>query len=88
MTPRTCTVVGKIPNLFVIPPSLIRLHTGFMYNDDNGPSTVDPQKWTKGGASVIRGCQGGAFGVKFHLYLNLSSRFPKAELSGMFEAEL
>jgi hypothetical protein len=37
---------------------------GFMYNDDNGPSTVDPPKWTKGGASVIEGCQGGAFGVK------------------------
>ena len=49
-----------------------------MYFDDNGPSTLDPPKWTKGGASVIRGCQGGAFEVNFYLYLNLSSQFPTA----------
>jgi hypothetical protein len=45
-----------------------------MYFADNGPSILDPPKWTKGGASVIRGCrghEGGAFEVNFHLYLNL-----------------
>jgi hypothetical protein len=46
--------------------------------------TMDPPKWTKGGTSVIRGCQGGAFGVNFHLYSISDSR----GLSGMFEAEL
>ena len=50
-----------------------------MYFADNGPSTLDPPKWTKGGASVIRGRHGGAFEVNFHLYLNLSSQFPTAE---------
>jgi hypothetical protein len=48
-----------------------------MYFDDNGPSTLDPPKWTKGGASVIGGCHGGAFGVNVHMYLNLSSPTPQ-----------
>jgi hypothetical protein len=47
--------------------------------------TMDPPKWTKGGASVIGGCHGGAFEVNYHMYLHLTSRFPTA---GMFEAEL
>jgi hypothetical protein len=64
------------------------MFSGFLHYDDNGPSILDPPKWTKGGASIIRGCHGGAFGVNFHLYLNLSSRFPTAGLSEMFEAEL
>ena len=50
--------------------------------------TMDPPKWTKGGASIIRGCQGGAFDVNYHMYLNLSSRTPTVRLSEMFEAEL
>ena len=53
-----------------------------------GPSTVDPPKWTKVGPSVMRGCQGGAFEVNLHMYLNLSSPTPTAQQPGMFEAEL
>jgi hypothetical protein len=59
-----------------------------MYYDDNGRSTLDPPKWTEGGASVIGGCHGLAFGVNSHMYLNLSSQFLTSGLSEMFEAEL